>query len=163
MVARAGTVLLAVLLIISVLVGRLPASWLALFWDQPWLARAALVLLVYLAYRVVQSAVYATLPMSPVLWLGVLRVRMRGHTQRIPIALIDAVLVDRRPQPEGEVLVVRRRDGEHFDVCPTHWSGAMGIVRGLHGAMRSTREERRNFTMRRGRGPDTSSASMSGG
>jgi hypothetical protein len=122
--ARAASWLLAVLGLVTVLLVRLPASWVALAWGSPELVRLSLGLAVLWLIRWIRPFVYARLPRAARLFGRTLKLGERGRRRKVPVDEVRHVDVELRPPPIYEVLVVELADGTTHEVCPLDWDGA---------------------------------------
>jgi hypothetical protein len=113
--ARGASWLLAALGLVTVLLVRLPASWVALAWGIPELVRLVLMLVVLWVIGWIRPFIYARLPRAA---------RLFGQT----LKLVD---VELRPPPIFEVLVVELADGTTHEVCPLDWDGAGALYAAL--------------------------------
>jgi hypothetical protein len=121
---RAALTVVTLVLVLWVVLGRLPAGWTASFGESPALYRPAGLAVVGVAALLIRPFAYAALPGSVVLAWGRIRVRVRGQARVVPVTEIADVVVERRPEPTGEVLLLVLHDGRELDLCPLHWPGA---------------------------------------
>ncbi len=121
---RVGLTVLTGMLMLWVVLGRLPESWMATFGNAPGLYRPAALAVLGLLALLVRPFAYAALPGSVVLAWGRVRLRVRGQARTVPVTEIADVVVERRPDPTGEVMILLLHDGREMDLCPLHWPGA---------------------------------------
>ncbi len=129
--AHGASWVVAVLGIVTVLLVRLPAGWVAWAWGMPELVRIALVLAVLWVIGWIRPFVYARLPRAARLFGKTLKLGERGRRRRVPVAELRHVDVELRPPPIYEVLVVELQDGTTHEVCPLDWDGAGALYAAL--------------------------------
>jgi hypothetical protein len=122
--ARAASWVVALLGLVTVLLVRLPASWVALAWGSPELVRLALGLVVLWLIGWIRPFVYARLPRAARLFGRTLKLGERGRRRKVAVTDVRHVDVELRPPPIYEVLVVELADGTTHEVCPLDWDGA---------------------------------------
>ncbi len=116
---------------LTVLLVRLPASWVRLALGSPELVRLLLALFVLAVVAWVRPFVVARLPRAASLLFGTLTLPGRGRRHRVRIMEIGRVDLEVRPPPLFEVIVVELADGTTREVCPIDWPGAGGLYRAL--------------------------------
>jgi hypothetical protein len=122
--ARGASWVLAALGLVTVLLVRLPASWVALAWGISEIVRLVLMLLVLWVIGWIRPFVYARLPRAARLFGQTLKLGERGRRRKVPVSEVRHVDVELRPPPIYEVLVVELADGTTHEVCPLEWEGA---------------------------------------
>lgn len=121
---RVGLTVLTVMLTLWIVLGRLPESWMSMFGNSPAIYRPAALAVLGALALFIRPFAYAALPGSVVLAWGRVRLRVRGQARTVPVTEIADVVVERRPDPTGEVMILVLHDGREMDLCPVHWPGA---------------------------------------
>ena len=138
---RLASALVAFLVLLGPLIGRLPTQWVFLAGGQGWLVR--IVLLLVSAWVVMQLRPLAYVPLPRTIVLLGRRLRLPGSlTGRwLKIGEIDRIHVDERP--DGEVFTLAMLDGLELELCPVGWRGAGRLYTSL--ARRVARARKRRF------------------
>jgi len=141
--ARLGVGVVTFVLVLWVLLGRLPAGWVAAARGNDWFVRAVAFVAIVLGLSRARNVIYALLPRAPLVWFGRLTYRGRGRRRTVKLDELAAVHVDLRPEPSGEVFVVEFVDGSEVDLCPVDWEGAERIYARLARTLRRTRRRKK--------------------
>ena len=122
---------LLVLFVVTALLSRLPAGWVALAGGLEEPVRAAALALALYLWAWLRALVIAALPRAPFFFARRLVLRSRGRRRVLRRRDVAELMVEGRPPDDAEVLVIVLRDGSRHEVCPLRWRGAGRLYRAL--------------------------------
>ena len=139
--ARLGSALLGLLILMAPLLGRLPDEWVALAKGQEWFVR--LILLGATAWVIMQLRPLAFLPLPQTIVLLGQRLRVPSglHSTWLKVAEISTIHVDEHPN--GEVFTLAMLNGRELLLCPVEWEGAGRLYVKLAARVNRAKKKRR--------------------
>jgi len=116
--------ILAILLLLGTLLGRVPAAWSAFLFGSEWAVRALLALASLWIADAAGTVLASRIPAAPYVIGRRLALPTWGLPRHLSTRDLDSVRIERRPDPWGETIVIRLHDGRQFDLCPLRWKRA---------------------------------------
>lgn len=132
--------------LLPIAIGRLPASWAVLGFEELTRLVIALVALYLLGWA--RAIAFSLLPRAVVQYGGRLWFRHGGRRTIVRTAAVTAIDVELRPS--GEVFVIEVEGGQTYDLCPVAWEGAQRIFKVVHRRVARARRRRAREIRRRG-------------
>lgn len=116
--------IVAVLLLIGTVLGRMPDPWVAAAFGSEWIVRAVLAAVSLWVADAIGTILASRLPTAPYVVGRRLALPTWGLPRHVSTKALESVRIERRPDPWGETIVVRLRDGTNHDLCPLRWDRA---------------------------------------